>query len=456
MSISANITELGTRPVGKLLWKYAMPAVIAMTASSLYNIIDAIYIGQGVGTMGIAGVSLSFPVMQVTTAFGAMVGVGASTLLSVKLGEKDYESARNILGNVLVMNIIMGIAIGTLMMVFLDPILYLFGASEHTVSYARAFMQVILLGNVVTHLYYGMNNLLRASGHPRQAMVATIASVLFNTALAPLFIYVFDWGIKGAAAATVLSQALTLLWQIHLLSDKREFIHFSKGIYRLQGRIVWGTLAIGLSPFLMNLCSCLVTILYNWSLAHYGGDLEIAAYGIALRLSFLFCMIVMGLNQGMQPIAGYNFGARRYGRMRRSLVNTSLVATVVMVVGFAISQLFPEACARAFTDDPALVASSARAIRLLFLAFPIIGFQMVTINFFQCIGKVKVSIFLSMTRQLLMLIPLIYFLPLHFGLEGIWYSAPVSDALSTFLTSFFLVYALRKFRDSSSTSSSIS
>lgn len=446
MAIAENITELGTKPIGSLLLKYATPAVIAMTASSLYNIIDAIFIGQGVGPLAIAGVSLSFPVMQVTSAFGAMVGVGAATLLSVKLGERDYDTARKILGNVLLLNIIMGVVMGALMLAFINPILYFFGASDETVSYARDFMTIVLLGNVVTHLYLGMNSLLRASGHPREAMFATIGTVCLNILFAPLFIYAFKWGIQGAAAATVLSQLLVLIWELWLFSNPNEFIHFQRKHISLDQRIVTGTLSIGMSPFLMNLCGCIVTVFFNWSLAHYGSDLEIAAYGINNRLAFFFAMIVVGLNQGMQPIAGYNYGARKFDRLRQTLIRSIMVATGVVFVGFVLCMLFPYACVRAFTSDKQLIESSAYAIQIMFLAFPIIGFQMVTTNFFQCIGQVRKSIFLSMTRQLLFIIPLLYVLPKYFGLTGIWYTIPLSDLLSTFLTGYFLIKMLRQLR----------
>ena len=446
MPVNSNITELGTRPVGSLLLKYAMPAVVAMTASSLYNIIDAVFIGQGVGPLAIAGVSLSFPVMQLTAAFGAMVGVGASTLLSVKLGEKDYDVARKILGNVVTLNVVMGILIGLLMMLFINPILFFFGASKATVSYARDFMMVILAGNVVTHLYFGLNAMLRASSHPREAMLATIYTVACNLVLAPLFIYALGWGIRGAALATVMSQTLVLLWQLRIFSNPDEFIHFERGTYRLRWRIVRSSLAIGLSPFLMNLCGCFVVIFFNWSLTHYGDDLEIAAYGIANRLAFLFAMIVVGLNQGMQPIAGFNYGARQYDRLRQVLVKTVMVATVVVTVGFLMGEIFPRACARAFTKDAELIERSIFAIRIYFVTFPIIGFQMVATNFFQCIGHVRKSIFLSLTRQLIFLLPCIWLLPRWWGLKGVWYAVPVSDVLASVLTAVLLVVALRKFR----------
>ena len=446
MALNTSFTELGTKPIGPLLLQYATPAVIAMTASSLYNIIDAIFIGQGVGPLAIAGISLTFPVMQLTAAFGAMVGVGASTLLSVKLGEKDYDCARKILGNVLVLNIIMGIGIGILMQIFINPILYFFGASEATVSYARDFMRIILAGNVITHLYMGLNALLRSASHPREAMMATIYTVLINLVLAPLFIYIFDWGIQGAALATVLSQTLVLIWQFKLFNNKSELLHFEKGIYRLDRNIVNKSITIGLSPFLINLCGCLITIVFNWSLSRYGGDLEIASYGIVNRLGFFFFMIIIGLNQGMQPIAGYNFGARRYDRLRQVLVKTITYATVICIIAFVIGVFFPALSARAFTTDEELIAHAAHDMPIYFFTYPIIGFQIVTTSFFQSIGIVKKSIFLSLSRQLIFLLPLMLVMPLFYDINGVWYAIPMADTLSTFVTAYMLYRLIKDFK----------
>ena len=443
--MNTSFTELGTQPIGKLLVKYAMPAVIAMTASSLYNIVDAIFIGQGVGALAIAGISLTFPVMMLTAAFGSMVGVGASTLLSVKLGEKDYSSARKILGNVLMMNIIMGILIALIIYLCLNPILYFFGASKTTVTYARQFMEIILAGNVITHLYMGLNALLRSASHPRQAMLATIYTVLVNVVLAPLFIYGFHWGIRGAAFATVLSQTIVLLWQFKLFSNPNEFLHLEKGIYHLERKIVSQSLAIGMSPFLINLCGCLITVVFNWSLTHYGGDLDIASYGIVNRLGFLFFMIIIGINQGMQPIAGYNYGARNISRLRQVLVKAIFVATVVCIIAFLISVFIPKPCVRLFTTDKHLIDLAAHDMRIYFVTFPIIGFQVVTTSFFQCIGIVKKSIFLSLSRQLIFLLPLLFLFPRFWGLDGIWYAIPTSDILSTFTTGYLLYIQIRQF-----------
>ena len=298
---SAALT-LGTERIRKLLVQYAVPAIIAMTASSLYNMVDSIFIGHGVGPLAISGLALTFPLMNLAAAFGSLVGVGAATLISMRLGQRDYETAQRVLGNVLVLNLIIGVLFGLTALYFLDPILYFFGASDATIGYAREYMSIILWGNVVTHMYLGLNAVLRASGHPRKSMYATINTVVINTMLDPLFIYGFGWGIRGAAIATVLAQVISLVWQFRILSDRRELLHFRRGIYRLKRTIVHNIIAIGMSPFLMNLAACFIVILINKGLKQYGGDLAIGAYGIVNRLAFFFVMIVMGINQGMQPI----------------------------------------------------------------------------------------------------------------------------------------------------------
>ena len=325
--------ELGTERIRKLLVQYAVPAVVAMTASSLYNMVDSIFIGHGVGPLAISGLALTFPLMNLAAAFGSLVGVGAATLVSMRLGQRDYDTARLVLGNVLVLNLIIGTVFGLLALAFLDPILYFFGASDATIGYAREYMSVILAGNVVTHMYLGLNAVLRASGNPRKAMYATINTVLINTALNPLFIYGFGWGIRGSAIATVIAQVVSLVWQFRILSDRRELMHFQPGIYRLRRRLVRDMLAIGMSPFLMNLTACFIVILINKGLKTYGGDLMIGAYGIVNRLAFIFVMIVMGINQGMQPIAGYNFGAQQYDRVLKVLRLTIVCAVCVTSSG---------------------------------------------------------------------------------------------------------------------------
>ncbi len=446
MSSNSIPTTLGTDRIGKLLIKYAVPAIIAMTASSLYNMVDSIFIGNGVGPMAISGLAVTFPLMNLTAAFGAMVGVGAATLISVKLGQRDYKMAQNIFGNVITLNIIIGLLLTLITLFFLDPILYFFGASENTISYARDYMEIILAGNVFSHMYFGLNAVLRAAGHPQKAMYATINTVIINTLLDPLFIYTFDWGIRGAAIATILAQIISLLWQFKIFSNRNELIHFKKGIYKLKRHIVNGIISIGMSPFLMNIAACFIVIFINNGLKEYDGDFAIGAFGIVNRIVFIFVMIVMGLNQGMQPIAGYNYGAGQYHRVNEVLKHTIYWATAIMTSGFLIGELFPEAVVSVFTNHEGLISMSAKGLRITVLFFPIIGFQMVTSNFFQSIGIAWKAIFLSLSRQLLILLPCIIILPLYFGADGIWYSMPISDLLASIIAAFMLIQQFREFK----------
>ena len=437
--------ELGTEPIGKLLKNYAVPAIIAMTASSLYNIVDSIFIGHGVGPLAIAGLAVTFPLMNLSAAFGTLVGVGATTMISVLLGQKNYEVANKVLGNVVILNIIIGLIFMGVSLAFLDPILYFFGASENTIGYAREYMQIILAGNAVTHLYLGLNSVLRASGNPKLAMMLTILSVLINIAVAPVLIFWLDMGISGAAIATVAAQIAALAIILAYFSRKDRVLHFSRKIFRLDWRIAKDSLAIGLAPFLMNAAACIVTLFINQQLKKYGGDLAIGAYGIVNRISFLFIMVNMGLNQGMQPIAGYNYGTRNYTRVKGVMWKTVKYATAVTCTGFLIALLVPHQAVSIFTSDSQLIEFSAKGLRMLTLAFPLVGFQMVSSNFFQCLGMVNKAILLSMSRQLLFLIPCIYVLPLLWGNIGVWASFPISDFAAFVISAILMWDLLRKF-----------
>jgi len=435
--------ELGTKPVGRLLWQYALPSIVAMSASSMYNIIDRAFIGQVVGPEAIAGLGITFPFMNLSAAFGAAVGVGSSTCISVKLGQRDYETAGHLLGNTVTLNLLIGFAFMAVCLLFLDPILIFFGASEVTLPYAREFMQVILAGNMVTHMYFGMNAVLRSAGKPRHAMYATLFTVAMNIVLIVAFVWWFRWGIRGAALATVTSQSLALCWQMWLFSDKNELLHLKRGIYRLKAQLVRNIIAIGISPFLMQTTSCVIVIFMNNQFVRYGGDMAVGAYSIANSMVMVFFMFVMGMIQGMQPIVGYNFGAEKYDRMFRCLWLTIAAATAILLVGWTLSMLFPRQIARIFTTDATLLELSARGIRLDMLVFFVVGSQAVITNFFQCIGRVKVSIFLSLSRQLIILLPLAYILPMWWQLDGVWYAMPLSDFGSFAMTIPILLWYLK-------------
>ena len=442
----SRTTELGTAPVHKLLWKYALPAIIAMTATSLYNIVDTIYIGHGCGALALGALTVAKPFMDICAAFGSLVGVGASSLLAIYLGEKDYERANRVLGNVIVMNIILSAIVMAVGLIWLDPILMAFGASEATLLYAHEYMEIILYGNVLTHIYFGLNAMLRSAGHPRFSMTATIVAVIINIILDPIFIFGLDMGVRGAALATVISQAVAVVWQLTKFMDKNELVRFHRGIWRLNRHITLRALAIGMSPFLYNIAHCFVVIIINNQLKNFGGDMAIASYGVINRLTFVFAMMVMGLNQGMQPIAGYNYGAKQFDRVLKSFYLTCAYATGVMGIVFVLGECFPELMTRMFTHDVELIAQTVRPMRIVCSTMLIIGFQMVTGNLFTSVGKAGKAIFLSLTRQVLYLIPLVLWLPTIFAdpIDGVWWSIPISDTISAVTAIIVLLASRRK------------
>lgn len=459
MQPSKKFNELGEKPVGRLLMQYAIPAIIAMTASSLYHIIDGIFIGQGVGPEAIMGLALTGPLMSLTAAFGAMVGVGGATLMSVKLGQKDYETARDILGNVVIMNVVMGLVLGGVLLAGLDGILRFFGASDVTIQPARDFMTVILVGNVVTHLYLGLNALLRSTNRPRQAMYATFGTVLLNCVLAPIFIFVLDWGIRGAATATILAQCIMLGWEIHLFMRPSEPIRLERERVRVKVNIMKESLVIGAPNFLINLCACMVAIFVTRSMTTYGGDVAVGAFGVVNRLAIFIVMVVIGLNQGMQPIAGYNYGARQYGRIIEVLKLSVIIATGITTFGFIVGTFFPVPCVEVFAkDSPELIEAAAHGLSIYVMFFPFIGMQIVSTAFFQSIGHAGKSIVLSLTRQLIFLLPAILIIPMFVDnkVDGVWYAMPFSDAMATLISVALLLKQVRTLRgmgDTTTTSS---
>ena len=449
MSSTEQYTVLGEKPVGALLLQYALPAIIAMMASSLYNIVDGIFIGQGVGADAITGLALTNPLMAISAAFGAMVGVGGATLMSVRLGQQDYESARKILGNVVLLNSLCGLLFQVGVYLFLDPILRSFGASDATLPYAREFMHIILLGNVFTHLFYGLNAQLRSTNRPRLAMYSTFGSVFINAAFCALFIFGFGWGISGAALATVLAQVSMLCWQIYLFSNKKDPIHLSLDILRPHWRIMRESILIGLPQFLVNSCTALVGIIITRSMAEYGGDTAVGAYGIIARLLTLIVFIVIGLNQGMQPIAGYNYGAQKYDRLLEVLKKAIIFATCITTTGCLACFIFATPLATLFAkDSPALIQQAAHTLRIMVATFPLVGIQIMSVAFFQSIGFSGKSIFLALTRQLIFLIPLILILPHIFSnpVNGVLFSLPAADTLAFLIAITLQAQQVRKLK----------
>lgn len=447
-----KITELGTQPIRGLLMKYALPGIIAMTASSLYNMVDSIFIGHGVGAMALSGLTVAKPFMDICAAFGSLVGVGASSLVAIKLGEKDYRSANDVLANVILLNVLLGALVMVVGLYWLDPILYAFGASDVTIAYAHDYMEVILWANILTHIYYGLNSMLRSIGHPKVAMYSTIVAVVANIILDPIFIFGLDMGIRGAALATVLSQAIAVVGQLVIFLNPKEVIYFHRGIWRLKRDITMRALGIGTAPFLMHLAACFVVIVLNNQLKRYGGDMAIATFGMTNRFMFFFSMIVMGLNQGMQPIVGYNYGAKLYDRMIRALKLTAMCATCVMGLLWLFGLIWPEGFIRLFTHDEVLIVQSIMPARVMLCTMVMVGFPMVVGNFYTSIGMSSKAILLSLTRQVIFLIPCILLLPILFQtlqltpILGVWWSLPICDAMAAILAAIILNRDIRKFK----------
>lgn len=467
-----NTVSLGTDPIRRLLPRYAIPAIIAMASASLYNIIDSIFIGHGVGGAAISGMAITLPIMNIASAFGAMVGVGAAARISIRLGEGNLRAAEKTLGNAVLLNITLGLVVMGIILGFLDPILRFFSgakASEETIGYAREFMQIIMAGNVITHLYLSLNEQLRASGYPVKSMAVMLTAVGVCIVLNPLFIFVFGWGIRGSALATVIAQSSALGILLVHYNSKKSFLRFHRRCFRFERKIVVAIISIGLSPFLLNICASLVVRFINTSLLEYGGtgagdvisqatfagdvgDVYVGAYGIMNRVLLLFVMVVMGLNQGMQPIVGYNYGAKQYDRVIKALKYTIICAVGVMTVAFLIGRLFPVQVASAFVDaskggaDEAIIDVVAQGLGIVLLLYPAVGFQIVAGNFFQYIGRASLAIFMSMTRQLLFLVPLLILLPPRYGAQGVWASMPLADGVSILLAATLLLRQIRILR----------
>ena len=439
-SMDDKTKELAGAPIGRLLLKYSLPAIVGMTITSMYNVIAGIFIGHGVGHQAISGLAVNFPLFNLVMALCMMVAVGGATLCSIELGRKNEERAEQVLGQVVLMNFVLSIVAGLLLYIFIDPILTLFGASDDTRPYARDYIVVLLAASPVGFLMLGLNNIARASGYPAKAMGTALVSVAVNIVLAPLFIFSFHWGMRGAALATVMGQIASCCWLVLHFSRKSSMVRFRPGIFRFQPALCREILAVGLPPFFMNACACLVVIIINQSLKHYGGDLAIGAYGILNRLIMLFGMVVIGLTQGMQPIIGYNFGAGRMDRVHRTLFLGMGTGMIITTAGWRSFQFTPGVLVSMFTDYPELQNLSVSALRACTAVFFIVGWQIVVSAYFQAIGLVSVASFLSLSRQMLFLIPCLLLLPRWLGLNGVWFSLPAADTAATVVTAVILYF----------------
>ncbi|MEG1616706.1 MAG: MATE family efflux transporter [Bacteroidales bacterium] len=446
LSDSKITNRLGHEPIGKLLMQYAIPAIVGTMVMSLYNIVDRIFIGQGVGPEAISGLAITFPVMTLSAACGMLIGAGGGARISIVLGKGERKTAEQILGNCLILTFIIALIYSTTNMIWMDQILRAFGATEITLPYARDYLKIIIPFTVLNNLGFGFNNMMRASGYPKKAMYTMLISALANVILDPIFIFVLDMGIQGAAIATVISMSITVTWVMFHFANPKHTVSFCRHSFVLKKRIIIAILSIGMSPFLINVTAGAVNVFFNRTLLTHGGDLAIGAFGIINSFAMIVVMLIIGLCQGMQPIVGYNFGARHYDRVESVFIKTATVATAISLLGFLVAMFFPGLIVNAFTRDEELIRIATHGLRMVLIAFPIVGFQIVTTNFFQSLGMAWKAIFLSLSRQVLFLLPMIWLLPRFFDLNGVWIAAPTSDAVSGLVAVLFLIYQWKRFK----------
>lgn len=441
---------LATKPISKLLWQFATPSIIAMSATSIYNFCDSIFIGQGAGAFAISGLAITFPLMNISAAFGALAGTGGSAQTSVHMGMNQREVAQSIFGNVLSLNLIIGLTLSTLGLLFLDPILEAFGATDTTLPYARDYMRIYLLGICIHHAFLGMSGQLRAIGHPNLAMKAQLLTVVINILLDALFIFGFKWGISGAALATVIAQTCGFILTTWYLRDgSNKYVHFKRNIFQLKAKIVAKIISIGLAPFSVNICGCFIVVVLNHALLEQGGadgDLCVGANGITNRVTQLLILMVAGFSQGMQPIVGFNIGAQLFNRVREVLVKAIMTATIILTTGYILIAIFPAMLASLFTSDPVLIEYCVPALRISLCTFPVVGTQMIATSFFQSIRKPGLSMLISLSRQLLFLLPLLLVLPPVMGVHGVWWSMPIADVFSITLSVILLFREYKKLK----------
>lgn len=436
--------QLGEESVGKLLWKFSIPAIVGMLVNALYNIIDRIFVGKGVSELAITATTIAFPIMNIIMAFGMLIGIGAAATVSIKLGQQSKKEAEHILGNAFVLIIISSILVTTIGLMFLEPILKFLGASEQVLPLAKDFTTIILYGVILQNVGFGLNNIIRSEGNPKIAMITMLMGSILNTIFNPIFIFVLHLGIKGSALATIVSQSVCSVWVISYFMGKKSNLKLTKENMKLNMHIVNQIFSIGLSPFLMQAAASVINIVLNNDLAVCGGDKAIAAMGIINSVAMLILMPIFGINQGSQPIIGYNYGAKSFERVKKALKLAISAATSICIVGFALVQLFPKAIINVFSNaDLELINIGSNGIRIFLAMLPIIGFQIVSSNYFQAVGKAKISIFLSLSRQVIVLLPLLVILPRFLNLTGVWMAGPTADLISSFITALLLIRELR-------------
>lgn len=436
--------SLGEEKISVLLWRFSLPAIVGMVVNALYNVVDSIFVGRGVGEIGLAAVTIAFPIMIILMGFGMLVGVGASAVVSLRLGENKQHEAEKILGNAFTLAAILSVSLSAGMLLFLDPILIALGAEAEVLPYARDFTRIILLGSIFMYIGFGLNSVVRAEGNPQMAMKTILISSGLNIVLNPLFIFTFQLGISGSALATVVSQGVSAIWVLVYFMSTKSLLRLRIANLRLDKEIIISIFKIGLSPFLMQIAASVVTVLFNFSLLKYGGELAVASIGIITRIAMLMLMPIFGLSQGLQPIIGYNYGAKNYHRVIKALKIAIYSATIFSIVGFLIVQIFDTQIIMLFNDNPDLIEIGSHGMRIYLFMLPVIGFQIIGANYFQAVGKAGYAIILSMSRQIIILIPLVLLLPGILGLNGAWLASPIADLVAAILTGIFLMKEIKK------------
>lgn len=443
---TANVNELVNKKISKLVWQYALPAIIGTSVNALYNTIDSVYIGHGMGDDAMSALGIALPIMTIIAAVGMLVGAGSASRISIFLGMGNKDKAEKIIGNAFTLTMIFSGTTILLLTLFLKPLLLLVGATENTFPHAYNFLIIYLPGSIFSTTCFGFNNMMRASGYPQKAMYTMLLSVIANILIAPLFIFVFGWGMQGAALATVISMFLSMVFVMHHFLNKGSMLRLRKVNLKLDKEIVKAIVSIGLSPFFIQLASATVVFLIIHSLQQFGGDLAIGAYNIANKLVMIIVMVMVGLTQGMQPIVGYNYGAKNMTRVRETVNYCIKIGVIIGCLGAIIGVFIPEIVVLPFNPSPELAVASSKALHIITVMLPLVGYQIVITNFFQCIGMAGKSIFLSLTRQFLFLIPALFVLPNFFGLDGVWASMPFADFVAAVLTAIMFAWQVRKFK----------
>ena len=435
--------RMGELPVGKLLLEFSIPAIIAMIANALYNVVDSIFVGRGVGSLALTAVTIAYPIMIILMAFSMLIGIGATAMISLKLGQQKKDEAEQILGTAFAASTVMSLVISAIVLIFLDPILIFLGATPDVFLYAKQFSTVIVLGSIFQFFSFGLNNIIRAEGHPKISMATMLFSAGMNCLLNPLFIFVFHWGVTGSALATVTTQIMVSAYIVYHFTIGRSNLKLHRKYIRLSPKHLGRIASIGLSPFLLQVAASVTSFAFNSHLLEYGGEMAVAAMGVINRTAMMLLMPIFGINQGAQPIIGYNYGARKFDRVRKTLRLSFIAATSLCIFGFAVSELLAPQLIGLFNKEPGLIAIGSRGMRIFMMMVPVVGIQIVITNYFQASGKAMRAIVLSMTRQVLFLLPLIMILPSFFGLDGIWMAGPVADFSSSVLAVFLIVKELR-------------